>query len=122
MPRITPSRMCRLRAISSASPAGRRAGSDRPEAERIEDGDRPRAHGENVAQDSADTGGRALKRLDEARMIVRFDFEDGDQAVADVDDAGVFARSLHDVGAASSGGASDERGWIYRSSARSTSR
>ena len=29
------------------------------------DRDRPRAHGEHVAQDAADAGGRALKRLDE---------------------------------------------------------
>src|SRR5260370_3241793 len=29
-------------------------------------------------------------------MIVRFDLEGGDQAVADIDDAGVFARALHD--------------------------
>src|SRR5260370_36527665 len=29
-------------------------------------------------------------------MIVRFDFESGDEAVADVHDAGVFARALHD--------------------------
>ena len=29
-------------------------------------------------------------------MVVRFDFESGDQAVANVDDAGVFSRSLDD--------------------------
>src|SRR5260370_17839026 len=29
-------------------------------------------------------------------MVVRFDFEGGDQAVTDVNDAGVFARALHD--------------------------
>ena len=34
---------------------------DRPEAERIHDGQRTRAHGEDVAQNAADAGGRALK-------------------------------------------------------------
>ncbi len=33
------------------------------------------AHRKNVAHDAADAGGRALKRLDGARMIVRFDLE-----------------------------------------------
>src|SRR5260221_9134328 len=33
-------------------------------------------------------------------MIVRFDFEGGNEAVADVHDAGVFARTLHDEFAA----------------------
>ena len=66
------------------------------EAQRIEHGDGARAHGENVAEDAADAGGRALKRLDVAGMIVRFDFEGGDEAVADVHDAGVFAGALHD--------------------------
>ena len=49
----------------------------RAEAQRIEHGDGPRAHGENVAQNAADAGGRALKRLDVAGMIVRFHLEDG---------------------------------------------
>src|ERR1022692_2477626 len=62
--------------------------------------DRSRAHGENVAQDSAHAGGCALKRLDERRMIVRFDLESTGPAVADVDDAGIFARSLQDTLAA----------------------
>ena len=68
-----------------------------PEAQRIQHRDRPRAHGENVAQDAADAGGRALKRLDEAGMVVRFDLERDRNAVADIDDAGVFARALQHV-------------------------
>ena len=35
------------------------------EGKRIEAGDRPRAHGEDVAQDAADAGRRALIGLDE---------------------------------------------------------
>ena len=38
---------------------------DRAEAQRIHHRDRPRAHGKDVAQNAADAGGRALKRLDE---------------------------------------------------------
>ena len=76
---------------------------DGPEAQRIEHRDGPRAHGENIAQNAADAGGRALKRLDEAGMIVRFDFEGRDQAIADIDDAGIFSRALHHQFAASAG-------------------
>ena len=69
--------------------------ADRPKAQRIHHRHRPRAHGENVAQNAADAGGRALKRLDERRMIVRLDLESAGPAVADVDDAGILARALH---------------------------
>src|SRR3546814_3723732 len=65
------------------------------EAQRGEVGDRPRAHGEHVAQDAADAGRRTLVRLDEARVVVALDLEDGGQAVADVDDAGILARALN---------------------------
>ena len=40
------------------------------ETERIEDGDRPRAHGEDVAKDSANPGSRPLVGLDGRGMIV----------------------------------------------------
>ena len=68
---------------------------NRSETNRVHHRDGPRAHGEDVAQDAAHAGGRALKRLDEARMIVRFDLEGDDVAGADIDDAGVLARPLH---------------------------
>src|SRR5262249_38919474 len=54
-----------------------------------------RSHGEDVAQNSTDASGCALKRLDEGRVIVRFDFEGAGPAIADVDDAGIFSGSLH---------------------------
>ena len=44
---------------------------DRAEAQRVQQEHRPRAHGENIADDSAHAGGRALERLDRARVIVR---------------------------------------------------
>ncbi len=72
---------------------------DRTEAQRIHDGDRTRAHGEDVAQNAAHAGGRALERLDERRMIVRLDLEGAGPAVADVDDAGVLSRPLHHAAA-----------------------
>jgi hypothetical protein len=67
---------------------------DGPEAQGIHHRDRPCPHGENVAENSADAGGRALKRFDERWMIVRFDLEGAGPAVANVDDARVLARSL----------------------------
>src|SRR5262249_55538518 len=63
--------------LSSVFIRGVVACRDFTEAERIENRDRSRAHGKNVAQDSADAGGRALEWFDVARMIVRFDFERG---------------------------------------------
>ena len=63
------------------------------EAERVEHGDRPRAHREDVAQDAADAGGGALERLDRARVVVRLDLERRGQPVAHVHDARVLARA-----------------------------
>ena len=65
------------------------------EAQRIHHRDGARAHGEDVAQDAADAGGRALEGLDEAGVIVRLDLEGDDVAAADIDDAGVLAGALH---------------------------
>src|SRR5580658_1460361 len=67
---------------------------DRPEPQRVHHRHRPRAHGEDVTQNSADARGCALKRLDERWVIVRLDLESAGPAVADVDDPGVLARPL----------------------------
>ena len=67
------------------------------EAQRVHGGDGARAHGEDVAQDAADAGGRALIGLDEGGMVVAFHLEDDGIAVADVDDAGILARALDDL-------------------------
>ncbi len=95
---------------------------ERAEAYRVHHRDGPRAHGENIAQDAAHAGGRALERLDEARMVVRFDFERDRVAVADVDDAGVLARPLQHQLAARRAASSNECASSCRSNARSTSR
>ena len=87
-------------AIAVAADARDHAGDEVPrlgmigpaEAQRVQIGDRPRAHGENVAQDAADAGRGALIRLDVGRVVVALHLEDRRIAVADVDDAGVFAR------------------------------
>src|SRR5437667_4580014 len=71
-------------------------GSNRPETQRIHCADRPRAHGEDVADDATDAGGRSLERLDRAGMVVRLDFERDREPVADVDDAGVFLARAHE--------------------------
>src|SRR5208282_4380895 len=73
---------------------GRGMGRDWAEAQGIHYCYWPCAHGENVAEDSSHAGGCALEGFDEAGVIVRFDFEGAGPAVADVDDAGVFAWSL----------------------------
>ena len=66
------------------------------EAQRVEHRDRPGAEREDVAQDAADAGRRALERLDRARVVVRLDLERHGLAVADVDRARVLARAHHD--------------------------
>ena len=66
---------------------------ERAKSQAVHRSDRPRAHREDVAQDSADTSGRALKRFDEGRMIVRLDLESRAPAVTEINDAGVFTRA-----------------------------
>ncbi len=85
-----------LRMISGDA-SGRFFRRDRAEAERIHDRERTRVHGEDVAQDAADSGGRALEWLDVGRVIVRLDLEGAAPSVANVDDAGVFAGTLNDA-------------------------
>ena len=68
------------------------------EAQEVEAGDRPRPHGEHVAQDAADPGGGALIGLDVARVVVALHLEHDRLTIADVDDAGVLARALDHPG------------------------
>ena len=68
------------------------------EAQRVEQRDRPRAHGEDIPHDAADPGRGALVGLDVRGVVVALHLEDAGQllpvgAVADVDDAGVLART-----------------------------
>src|SRR5207247_9042496 len=69
------------------------------EPERVEEGDAPGAHREDVSENAADAGGRALERLDERWVVVALDLEDDGPAVADVDRPRVFSRPLQHTGA-----------------------
>jgi hypothetical protein len=71
---------------------------DRAEGERVHRRDRPRPHGEDVAQDAADAGRRALVGLDVGGVVVALHLEDHGLPVADVDDAGILARPLDHLG------------------------
>ena len=64
-----------------------------PEAQCIGIRHRASAHGEHVAQDAADTGRRALIGFDVTGVVVAFHLEDGGLPVADIDHAGIFART-----------------------------
>ena len=73
-----------------------RLGMVRPsEPQRIQVGDGPRAHGEDVAQDSSDPCRGALIGFDVGRVVVALHLEDCRVAVADVDDAGILARAAN---------------------------
>ncbi len=67
---------------------------ERSEPERVEAGDGPGAHGEDVPDDAAHAGGGALVRLDERGVVVRLDLEHGRLALADVHHAGILAGPL----------------------------
>ncbi len=88
-------------AVAVAADAGDDAGDEMPrfgmirgtEAQRVQIGDRPRAHGEDVAQNAADAGRGTLIGLDERRMVVQLHLEDGGLPIADIDHAGILARA-----------------------------
>ena len=67
------------------------------EPQRVQRGDRARAHGKHVPQDAAHAGRRALVRFDVARVIVALHLERHGQSAAHVDDARVLARPLQDA-------------------------
>ena len=66
---------------------------ERAEAQRVHQRDRPRAHREDVADDAADAGGRALVGLDRRRVVVALDAHRDREPVADVDHARALTRA-----------------------------
>src|SRR5699024_607999 len=60
-------------------------GIGRAEPQSTHDGDRAGPHGEDVANDTAHTGGRTLMGFDEGRTVVRLDLERDRTPVTDVD-------------------------------------
>ena len=81
-------------AHGSVQEAPRTLGCWIAKAERVENRDRTGTHRENIAQNAADTGCGALKWLNCRRVVVALDLEGHAEAVADVDDARVFAGTL----------------------------
>src|SRR4029453_5658014 len=61
------------------------------EAERVHEGDGTGAHREDVAEDPADPGGRALVGLDGRGVVVGLDADGGGDAVPHVHHTGVLA-------------------------------
>src|SRR5690606_7976463 len=70
----------------------------RSEAQRVEHCDGSCAHGEHVAQDSANTGCSSLVWLHRRRVVVRLDLERDGKTITDGNDAGVLTRSLKHPG------------------------
>src|ERR1700682_3674807 len=68
----------------------------RAKTEKVQARDGARAHGKNVAQNSANAGRRALKWLDEGGVVVALHLEGAGEPIADVDYPSVFARPLDD--------------------------
>ena len=93
----------------------------RTEPERVHERDGAGAHGEHVAQDPADAGGRALVGLDGRGVVVALDAERGGDAVADVDDARRPRRARRARAAPPWAGGAGGGGTTCRSSARTTS-
>jgi hypothetical protein len=70
---------------------------DSAEAECVHHRDGPCTHRDDVAHDAADSRGRALERLDVARVVVRLDLEGDRPALTDVEHARVLAHAHHEV-------------------------
>src|SRR3989440_4127701 len=73
---------------------------ERAEPQAVQQCDRPRTHGEDIAQDSAGAGRGALERLDRRRVIVRFDLEGDRPAVREAQHTSVLPGTLDDLGPA----------------------
>ena len=109
------------RRVSVAGDAGddaghhplRVGGVGRAEPQLVHHRDRPGAHGQDVPDDAADPGGRALIGLDERRVVVRLDLEGDRPAVTDVDDAGVLADPGQHLGPHLVGGGLAEVGQVH---------
>ena len=84
----------------------------RAETQPVEQGHRTGPHRDDVAQDPADPGRRALEGLDRTRVVVRLDLERDRLALAEVDDAGVLARPLEHAPAGARQPLQERRGML----------
>ena len=88
-------------AVAVAADPGHHTGDQRPglrmlriaEAQRVHRRDRARAHGEDIAQDAADPGRRALIGLDIGGVVVALHLEHHRLPITNIDDAGILARA-----------------------------
>ena len=60
------------------------------ETQRVQQGDGPCPHGQNVAHNAAHPGSRALEGLNSRWVVVGLDLEHNGESVADINGAGVF--------------------------------
>ena len=86
----------------------------RPEEERVHHRQWPGAHGEDVAQNAADAGGRALVGLDGRGVVVALDADGDGDAVAGVDHPGVLPGSDQDAAALGGQAAQVQPGRLVR--------
>ena len=66
----------------------------RAETKRVQQRNRPCAHGEDIAKNAADACRCALIGLDEGGVVMALDLEDGGKPVTDIDGASVLAGAL----------------------------
>ena len=69
-------------------------GVRRAKAQGVEQGDGACAHGQDVANDASNTGGRALQRLYRGGMVVGFHLEHHRQSVSNIDGPSVLGARL----------------------------
>ena len=70
----------------------------RAKTQRIQIGNRPRPHGEDITQNAAHTCRRAIIGFDVRWVVVAFHFENRGQAFTDINHAGILARALNHPG------------------------
>src|SRR5665213_1830152 len=68
---------------------------NRAKTQRVHHGQRPCAHGENIAQNSANASRGALERFNIAGVVVAFNLEGAGPTVSYVDNAGILTWPLH---------------------------
>ena len=71
-----------------------------PEAQGIEQGDRSGAHGENVAEDAADSRSCPLEGLDGRGMVMALDLEGQALTLTEIDHTRILSGSHQDAGTA----------------------
>ena len=73
------------------------------EPEGVHREDRAGTHGEDVTDDAANAGSRALERLDGAGVVVALHLEGDGPSIANVDDAGIFLTRFYEDSRAGDG-------------------